>query len=193
MIEAGSGGLRQPVRLTELGERICILGPSNSGKSTLADAIAKKRGLRSIHLDQLHHLPNTDWRPRPAAEFLALHDDAIVGDRWVIDGNYSKCFPQRFQRATGLILLDISTVASLFRYIRRTVCNGMRPGALEGGYDSLKLSMIHFLIVVTPRNRKRYADVYRQLHMPKVYLPSMRAIDACYRDWDLERTASGSD
>ena len=181
------------MRLTELGERICILGPSNSGKSTLADAIARKRGLKPIHLDQLHHLPNTDWRPRPEAEFLALHDDAIAGDRWVIDGNYSKYFPQRFQRATGLILLDISTAASLFRYVRRTVRDGVRPGALEGGNDSLKLSMIHFIAVVTPRNRKRYADVYRQLHMPKVYLTSMRAIDACYRDWDLERRASGSD
>jgi adenylate kinase family enzyme len=92
------------MRLSELGERICILGPSNSGKSTLADAIGRKRGLKVVHLDQLHHLPNTDWKMRPAREFLALHDEAIAGDQWVIDGNYSKCFPQRFQRATGIIL-----------------------------------------------------------------------------------------
>jgi adenylate kinase family enzyme len=173
--------------LTELGERFCILGPSNSGKSTLADAIARKRGLKVVHLDQLHHLPNTDWRPRPAEEFLALHDQAIVGDRWVIDGNYSNCFPQRFQRATGVILLDISTVASLFRYVRRTVFNGKRAGALEGGQDSLKMEMFHFLAVVTPQNRKRYAHVYSELHIPKVYLPSIRAINACYKDWGLER------
>ena len=30
--------------LTELGTRICIMGPSNSGKSTLAQAIAKFPG-----------------------------------------------------------------------------------------------------------------------------------------------------
>jgi adenylate kinase family enzyme len=175
------------MRLSELGERICILGPSNSGKSTLVEAIARKRGLKAIHLDQLHHLPSTDWKPRPEADFLAMHDEVIAGNQWVIDGNYSKCFPQRFQRATGVILLDISTVASLFRYVRRTVIGGARAGALEGGQDSLKMGMIHHLAVVTPRSRNRYADVYRQLDVPKVYLSSIRAIDACYRDWALER------
>ena len=175
------------MQLSELGERICILGPSNSGKSTLADAIARRRGLKAIHLDQLHHIPNTNWKPRPSEEFLALHDEAIASDRWVIDGNYSKCFPQRFQRATGVILLDISTVASLFRYIRRTIFDARRIGALEGGQDSIKLAMLHHIAVVTPGNRRRYADVCRQLRLPKVRLPSIRAINSCYHDWELER------
>ncbi|HUA80436.1 MAG TPA: hypothetical protein VL997_08700, partial [Dyella sp.] len=76
------------MQLHELGERICILGPSNSGKSTLANAIARKRGWLAIHLDQLFHLPGSDWIPRPLDEFVALHDEAIQGDTWVMDGNY---------------------------------------------------------------------------------------------------------
>ena len=175
------------MRLSELGQRICILGPSNSGKSTLADAIARNLGLNAIHLDQLYHLPNTNWKMRPTGEFLALHEEAVAGDRWVIDGNYSKCFPQRFRHATGIILLDISTAASLFRYVRRTLFDGRRIGALEGGQDSLKLSMLHHIAMVTPANRRRYADVYRQLRLPKVYLPSIRAIDARFKEWELER------
>jgi adenylate kinase family enzyme len=70
------------MQLSELGERICILGPSNSGKSTLADAIARRRGLKAIHLDRLHHIPNTNWKLRPSEEFLALHDEAVASDRW---------------------------------------------------------------------------------------------------------------
>jgi adenylate kinase family enzyme len=178
------------MQLPELGERICILGPSNSGKSTLADAIARKRGLRAIHLDQLHHLPNTDWQTRPADEFLVLHDEAITGSQWVIDGNYSKCLPQRLQRATGIILLDISMFASLFRYVRRAAFDRARIGALEGGQDSIKMSMIYHIAVITPQSRRRYADVYQQLPLPKVYLPSIRAIKACYQHWDLERASS---
>lgn len=92
--------------LDELGPRICILGPSNSGKSTLAEAIAGKRDLPAIHLDQLFHTPHTDWIPRPAQEFVHLHDAAIAQEQWVMDGNYSRTLPQRLARATGLILLD---------------------------------------------------------------------------------------
>ena len=175
------------MRLEELGERICILGPSNSGKSTLAAAIARKRGLGAVHLDQLHHLSHTDWKVRPSHEFVALHDKAIANDRWVMDGNYSKLFPKRFERATGVILLDISTGASLFRYVRRTLFAGRRFGALEGGQDSLKFAVLHHIGVVTPENRKRYAQVYRQLPLPKIHLPSIRMINECYRMWQLER------
>ena len=175
------------MQLSELGERICILGPSNSGKSTLAAAIARKRGLAAIHLDQLYHLPNTDWVVRPTDEFVALHDAAIAGDRWVMDGNYSMCMPQRFLRATGLILLDISTPASLLRYWRRTLFGRERAGALEGGRDSIKWDMVYHIAVVTPKNRKRYAKMFHEIDLPKVCLASIRAIKQVYQRWGLER------
>jgi adenylate kinase family enzyme len=175
------------MQLSDLGERICILGPSNSGKSTLAAAIARKRGLPAIYLDQLYHLPNTDWAVRPADEFVALHDAAITGDRWVMDGNYSKCMPQRFLRATGLILLDISTPASLFRYCRRTLFGRDRAGDLEGSRDSIKWDMVYHIAVVSPKNRKRYANMFDEINLPKVRLASIHAIEQCYRRWGLER------
>jgi len=175
------------VQLADLGERICILGPSNSGKSTLAEAIGRKRGLEVVHLDLLYHRPNTDWELRPTGEFVNLHDAAITGERWVIDGNYSKCMPQRFLRATGLILLDISAPASLFRYCRRTLFERERVGALEGGRDSIKWDMIYHIAVVTPKNRRRYANMFHKIDLPKVRLTSPRSIKECYQRWGLER------
>ena len=108
----------------------------------------------------------------------------------MIDGNYSKCLPQRLQRATGMIILDVSTGASLFRYVRRTIFDPRRIGALEGGQDSTKMGMLHHILMVTPVNRKRYADLFQQLSLPKVYLPSIRAIKACYQEWGLEPVPS---
>ena len=175
------------MQLSELGARICILGPSNSGKSTLAVAIARKRGMKVVHLDQLHHIPGTDWQPRPADEFRALHDEAIAGEQWVMEGNYSAYMPQRFSRATGLILLDVSTPVSLFRYVRRTLFEGSRAGALEGGHDSMKWNMIHYIAVTTPKNRRRYVEIYSQVSLPKICLPSVGAIRGCYQAWGLER------
>jgi len=158
--------------LKELGDRICIMGPSNSGKSTLADAIARKNRAQAIHLDVLHHLPGTDWEPRPFADFQRLHDAAIETPRWVMDGNYSQLLPQRLERATGFILLDISTPLSLLRYIRRSLLRRGRIGSLEGGKDSVKWQILKHIAITTRKSRKRYAQLQRTVVIPKVYLSS---------------------
>lgn len=167
--------------LDDLGSRICILGPSNSGKSTLAQAIACKRGLSAIHLDQLFHQPHSDWRPRPEAEFLRLHDQAIQQEQWVMEGNYTRSIGQRLERATGFILLDLSTATSLFRYFRRSWFERDRRGALEGGRDSVKWRMIHHIAVVTPANRRRYAEMYERIALPKVKLATTGELGRFYR------------
>ncbi|MFQ1682408.1 AAA family ATPase, partial [Pantoea dispersa] len=61
-----------------LGPRICIMGPSNSGKSTLAKAIASKTSFPLIHLDQLHHLPDTKWVPREPKIFIGYMKRLLV-------------------------------------------------------------------------------------------------------------------
>ncbi|MDG2535967.1 AAA family ATPase [Sphingomonas sp. HITSZ_GF] len=173
--------------LEDLGPRICMLGPSNSGKSTLAAAIGHKLGHPPIHLDQLHHLPGTDWQQRDPAAFLALHDAAILGETWVIEGNYSRCLPQRLDRATGVILLDTSTATSLFRYFRRCWFEHDRIGALEGGRDSVKWLMLHHIAVVTPASRRRYAAMFETIALPKFRLASPAALTRFYNTAGLER------
>ncbi|CAB3722592.1 AAA family ATPase [Achromobacter piechaudii] len=167
--------------LDDLGSRICILGPSNSGKSTLAEAISRKRGMPAIHLDQLFHLPHTDWQARPKDEFLRLHDEAIQQEQWVMDGNYTSSIGPRLERATGLILLDLPTATSLFRYFRRTLFERDRRGALEGGRDSVKWDMIHHITIVTPGNRRQYAEMYESLVLPKIKLPTPADLKRFYQ------------
>ena len=178
--------------LDDLGPRICIFGPSNSGKSTLAEAIGRARDLSTVHLDQLYHVPNTDWHARPAAEFVALHDQAIEAARWVMDGNYSRTLPQRLARATGFILLDVSTVLSLVRYLRRSWFEHDRRGALEGDQDSVKWSMVRHIAVTTRANRKRYDEMYAGVSVPKVMLRTPRELAAFYREAGLVRIAPSS-
>lgn len=173
--------------LEDLAPRICIMGPSNSGKSTLADAIGRARGLPIIHLDQLFHRPGTDWQPRPAPEFIALHDEAIKGERWVMEGNYSRCLPQRLQRATGFILLDVPTMTSLFRYFRRSWFEADRRGALDGGRDRVKWEMIRHIAVATRANRRRYQEMFDHLDLPRVKLTTGREQARFYRAAGLHR------
>lgn len=175
------------MQLEELGDRVCILGPSNSGKSTLAVAIGRKRELPVVHLDQLFHIPETNWVPRPKSEFIALHDEAIARDRWIMEGNYSVSMPQRFMRATGLILLDVPTALSLLRYVRRTLFQSTREGGLAGGRDSIKWEMLYHIAVTTRKNRRHYAEIFDGLELPRIRLTSAGAIRRCYADWELDR------
>lgn len=167
--------------LDDLGPRICIMGPSNSGKSSLANAIARARGLTPIHLDQLRHLPGTDWQERPDQEFQRLHDAAILQERWVMDGNYSRLLPQRLLRATGVIQLDVSTITSLFRYLRRSWFERERIGALEGGQDSVKWDMIRHIAVTTRKNRGRNRATFDAIDLPKIKLGSPEDLARFYR------------
>lgn len=173
--------------LADLGPRICILGPSNSGKSTLADAIGRKLGLQVVHLDQLHHTPGTHWKPRPVDEFHVLHDQAIQQERWVMEGNYSSCMPSRFARATGVILLDVSTARSLGRYLRRTWFERDRVGSLDGVRERVSWEMIRYIAFSSSGKRRNYADLVERLLLPRVVASSSAAIRRLYTAWDLKR------
>ena len=167
--------------LDALGTHICIMGPSNSGKSTLASAIGRARGLPVVHLDQLYHEPNSNWRPRAAEEFIALHDQAVRSSAWVMEGNYSRCLPQRLEHATGFILLDVPTTTSLYRYLRRSWFQRNLLGVLEGGKDSVKWNMIRHIAVTTRQNRRRYGETFEQIALPKIRLSTTCEVVNFYR------------
>lgn len=172
--------------LHSLGERIVVLGPSNAGKSSLSLALSQKLGLPAIHLDRLHHLPNTDWQQRPEAEFKALHDEAILGDRWVMDGNYTRLMPQRLARATGAILVTSHHWLRFVRYLRRTLANQAdRAGHLEGARDSIKWEMIEWILVKTRNSGEKYSAVIRQSGLPSVECHTAAALNDLYRAWEL--------
>lgn len=176
----------QAVNLDDLGPRICMLGPSNSGKSTLATAIGQAQTIPVVHLDQLRHLPGTQWELRPNDEFAGLHNAAIRRDRWILEGNYSKLLPQRLERATSLVLLDSSAAASLFRYARRTLSTRNRIGGLEGTKERITWSMIRFILGPGQTNKHRYRRVFEETGLPKIYLPDRHALNLFYRQHKIQ-------
>lgn len=172
--------------MADLGTRICIVGQSGSGKSTLANAISNATGIEAVHLDQYRHLPETQFQLRPDAKFEELHAAAIAADRWVIDGTYSQLLPARLARATGLILLDISTTQSFVRYLQRTLRSGRRIGGL-GVRESLSSDMVNFILTKSAANRGRRLQLFADAQVPKVALTGTRAIQRFYQCEKLQR------
>jgi len=173
--------------LESLGRRIMICGPSTAGKSTLAVALSRKLAVPAIHLDLLRHLPDTDWVQRPDTEFNRLHDEAIARDEWVMDGNYSALFPQRVARATGIVLVGHHRIPTLLRYLRRTLFEKTRPGSLAGDKDTLKWSMVHWVLVASPRNLQSYRRTLPQSGRPFVEARGMIGLNRLYAAWDVAR------
>lgn len=173
--------------LETFGRRIMICGPSNSGKSTLAAALARKLEIEVVHLDLLRHLPNTNWVQRPDEDFARLHDQAIEGDGWAMDGNYSRLVPARRERATGIILLSDNRWANLYRYFRRTLFETDRVGALAGNKDSIKLDMIRWVWIGETRNVRRYRTDLPKPGVPFLHVRGMGELNRLYGAWGLTR------
>ncbi|MCJ1695167.1 hypothetical protein MT349_05180 [Rathayibacter caricis] len=166
-----------------------MIGPSTSGKSTLAAAIGHSRGLPVVHLDQYRHRPGTAWVERPDDEFAALHGEAVRGERWVIEGNYSRWLPERLERATGVVLLDATTPTSVFRYLRRTWSPVDRIGGLEGTRDRVSLAMLRFLVGPARAGRLRLLRAFEAVDAPKLLLPDRRALERFRRENGLPEHA----
>ena len=170
--------------LVTLGRRIMVLGLTNAGKSTLTVALSAKLDVPAVHLDQLRHQPNTNWLERSDAEFAALHDEAILGEAWVIDGSYSKVMPQRLARATGIIVLTDSLATRYPRYFTRTLFQKTRAGGLVGGQDYLNWKMVHWLWH-TRHSAGKYLQVARASGLPHVFVDNKRAVNRLYAELGL--------
>lgn len=162
------------------GKRICILGLSSTGKSTLAEKIAQKKGFNLLHLDQIHHQPNTQWLARPFEDFERDLLAFIQKDNWVIDGSYRKTLSPRFERADTVIVLKANRLLCLYRFLKRMRGKSKHPraGMLEGASEQFSFKMVKY-ILFGASNRYRLFDeeIKKYPHLTVVRLNSFNEID----------------
>ena len=175
--------------LAQMGTRICIIGPSNSGKSTLAHLLAQKLGAPAVHLDALRHIPHTAWETRPLEEFVAEHDRLIQTENWVMDGNYSSGLPQRLDRATSVIWTDPPLWGCMGRYLLRCFKGKeSRYGGLEGATREFSFELIHYSVTQYPQKKPKYAAMLAaRPALPFLSVKSMKELNALYDSWGLSR------
>jgi len=118
-------------------QRVAIVGSGGAGKSTLAVELGRRTGLPVIHLDQLHWRPG--WVETPKEEWADVLSRALLGDRWIVDGNYGGTFELRFDRADTIVVLAPSRWLCLFRVVRRSVMNHGRVVQAAGCPERIDL------------------------------------------------------
>ena len=113
-------------------ERVMIIGCGGAGKSTLARQLGEKTGLPVVHLDKLFWTPG--WVSLSREEFDKVHREAIVQEKWIIDGNFDRTMPERIRRCDTVVYLDFSRFTCLLGVAKRilTTYGKVRPDMGEG-------------------------------------------------------------
>lgn len=144
--------------------RIVVVGTSGSGKTTLARQLGQLLGIPAVELDALHWEPN--WQP---AELTVLRErvaEALSGEAWVVDGNYSKLRDLTWERADTIIWLDYGLRVVMGRVIWRTFKRALSGRELwNGNRESLanallsKDSIILWAWQTHRKNRRQYEEL----------------------------------
>ena len=94
--------------------RIVVLGPSGTGKTTICRILGEKLGLNVLHLDSIYWKKN--WENISKEEFDDFMKDFFRKNRlWAVDGNYTnnRHLKYRLDLADTIILLDFGLQVSL--------------------------------------------------------------------------------
>ena len=87
--------------------RTIVIGCPGSGKSTFARALHRATGLPLFHLDMMNW--NADHTEVPDELFQQRLQEAISGERWIIDGNYGSTIEMRLRACDTVFFLDYPT------------------------------------------------------------------------------------
>lgn len=106
-------------------KRICVIGNSGAGKSTISRRLADIYGLPLCHIDRLYWLPG--WREKDKSVYYAELAEVVSQEEWIIDGNNKSTMVERFRRADMVLFLDFNPVFCCLRAIKRALCTVTVP------------------------------------------------------------------
>src|ERR1044071_9253252 len=109
---------------------LVVVGVTSSGKSTLAEKLAKRFDLNFIELDALNWEPN--WQAAPLEVFRARVEKATQSEKWVVAGNYHVVRDLIWPKAEAIIWLDYPFLIVFWQLTRRTFGRWWRRELLWG-------------------------------------------------------------
>lgn len=147
-------------------KRINVIGTTGSGKSTVARQLAEKLCCPWVQMDALFWQPG--WTESDDETFMAAIRDALAGECWVLDGNYSRTQALKWARVDTIVWLDYSYTRTLLQLLGRTISRAITrrelwtgTGNRESFYKSFftRDSIVLWFFKAWPTIRRRYSQL----------------------------------
>lgn len=124
-------------------QRIAIVGPPGSGKTTLARQVSELTGIAVIHLD--HSFWGPGWHETPFHEWRDVHRELLTQDSWIMDGTYADTIDDRLAIADTVITLEFSRTRCLARVLRRIIRHYGKDVQAPGCPEKLSLEFLRYV------------------------------------------------
>ncbi|MEU9123521.1 glycosyltransferase [Streptomyces sp. NPDC048506] len=170
--------------------RIALVGPVASGKTTLAAEIATHTGLPHLDLDELFW--RTNWTPVETEIFQSRVRDALTAETWIADGNYSGPVGEMLlARAELAIWLDLPLRTCLPRLLKRSFQRAAHGQELFAGNRETFRHLLarDSILFWGPAHHRRHRQRWqhclapaRAHGLPVLRLVRPRAVAPCLRD-----------
>ena len=98
-------------------QKIIVFGRPGSGKSTFAVQLAQDLGIQVYHIDKIFF--EQAWIKRERSDFLALKQQWIDKESWIIDGNSMSVLESRFSQADVALYFNFPWYICLYRIFKR--------------------------------------------------------------------------
>ncbi len=154
--------------ISDAVSKINVIGTSGSGKSTFARKLSSTLNFSYIEMDKVFWGPN--WRWPSDEEFFENLRIALSGPNWVLDGNYTRTLPIKWEKVDLVIWLDYSFSRTLFQAICRAAQRSWTKEELwegTGNRESFRRSFfskesIIWWTITTYRKGKQKYESYMQ-------------------------------
>ena len=158
--------------------KIHIIGCSGSGKTYLANALAKKHNIPHFDLDDIQWDNNAEGygSKRPLEERNALLQEILNNNEWVIEGVYYAWVQQSFDDADIIYVLDMPRYLYKSRIIIRSIKR--KFGIQKGKRETLKsvYNLLKWTETFQNKNLKEIKTILDKYENKVIWLSSKKEV-----------------
>lgn len=162
--------------------RICIIGGSGTGKTTLANNLGNELNLPVYHIDGINYSEN--WKAINKDERDLIILEKASEDKWIIDGTYHSTLKQRLEKSDYIIYLDYSTIAQIRGAFGRFLKNhGKEKEEIPGCKERMNWKFFCWVVNWRKNKRQTVIENLREINNDKVHIfKTRRQLNKWYKN-----------